>query len=113
MSKKVPFIIGALAGSRVGAASPKGLFAALAISEALTIVLAFSGNPLCCLTSFIASFLSMILGVRFGGSVAGCVVCAFLQSFFVLGILVAPGSGVTYLFLHLASLAYPVCKAFL
>lgn len=110
MGSWIPGIIGFFLGRKVGSTEPKTLLAICITLEVLTLVFCFTGNPIGGITSFVEALLIVPLGIQYGGGVIACLICAFFQFFFVLGMLVVPGNVLSYCCAHLISLIYPVYK---
>lgn len=100
--------IGFVAGAKLGSSSPKTLFTITAILEVVSLVLALSGSALGGILSCVAGIFMIALGVRCGGSLVACVVFAFFQLLFIIGII---QSGPSYLIAHLLCIVYPFYKA--
>ena len=113
MSKWVAAIIGFFAGRRLVTSDPQSLLIGVAILEVISLILAFSGNPIGGFTSAVTGFVLVSLGIRNGAGAIRCFICGFFQFFFVLGIIVVPESAGSYFLMHLVSMAYPVIKALL
>ena len=106
-------LVGFVAGRRLVSSKPQSLLIGFAVIETATLIFSFAGNPLGGFLSVVAGFVLAALGIRCGGGPVRCFICGFFQFFFVLGILVVPGSEGAYFMAHLLSIAYPLLKALL
>lgn len=104
-------IAGFFVGNKLGNAKPMGLLVAVGLFELIAIGCSLAGSAVGPICAVISGILMFVLGIRFGGNVVLCLICAFLQFFFMCGVAVGGSMSGGYVIACLICCIYPIAKA--